>query len=75
MLKELHGRLWHTTHPYRFKRILEIGSILPVPDPPNPDGWRTMDGEPYRSYAHTLALSVFSTSISSIPRVTRRSVR
>jgi hypothetical protein len=54
VLKLLHGRLWHTTHPDRFTRILELGSILPVPDPPNPDGWRTMDGEPYRSYAHTL---------------------
>jgi hypothetical protein len=60
MLKELHGSLWHTTHPDRFRRILELGSILPVPDPPNPDGWRTMDGEPYRSYAHTLgAVSLF----------------
>jgi hypothetical protein len=54
VLKELLGRLWHTTHPDRFKRILEMGSILPVPENPNPDGWRTMDGEPYRSYAHTL---------------------
>jgi hypothetical protein len=54
VLRELHGRLWHTTHPDRFKRILETGSILPIPEAPNPDGWRTMDGEPYRSYAHTL---------------------
>jgi hypothetical protein len=54
VLKLLNGRLWHTTHPDRFKRILETGSILPIPDPPNPDGWKTMDGEPYRSYAHTL---------------------
>jgi len=53
-LKELHGALWHTTHPDRFRHILELGSILPIPDPPNPDGWQTMDGEPYRSYAHTL---------------------
>jgi hypothetical protein len=60
VLKELHGRLWHTTPPDRFRRILELGSIVPVPDPPNPDGWSTMDGEPYRSYAHTLgAVSLF----------------
>jgi hypothetical protein len=54
VLKELYGRLWHTTAPDRFKRILELGTILPIPENPNPDGWRTMDGEPYRSYAHTL---------------------
>ena len=54
VLSELHGRLWHTTHPDRFKQILETGSILPIPEKPNPDGWRTMSGEPYRSYAHTL---------------------
>jgi len=60
VLKELHGRLWHTTPPDRFQRILETGAILPVPDPPNPDGWRTMGGEPYRSFAHTLgAVSLF----------------
>lgn len=54
VLKELLGGLWHTTPPDRFERILALGSILPIPDPPNPDGWKTMDGEPYRSYAHTL---------------------
>jgi len=60
VLRELHGRLWHTTHPDRFKLILETGAILPIPDPPNPDGWKTVSGEPYRSYAHTLdAVSLF----------------
>jgi hypothetical protein len=61
VLKVLHGRLWHTTHPDRFKRILETGSILPIhPDNPNPDGWKTMSGAPYRTYAHTLgAVSLF----------------
>jgi hypothetical protein len=54
VLKELLGGLWHTTPPDRFQRILELGAILPIPENPNPDGWRTMDGEPYRSYAHTL---------------------
>jgi len=54
VLRELNASLWHTTHPDRFKRILEMGSILPVPENPNPDGWKTMDGAPYRSYAHTL---------------------
>lgn len=60
VLKELHGRLWHTTPPDRFKRILGLGAILPIPENPNPDGWKTMGGEPYRSYAHTLgAVSLF----------------
>jgi hypothetical protein len=61
VLKELHGRLWHTTPPDRFARILELGAILPIhPDNPNPDGWKTLSGEPYRSYAHTLgAVSLF----------------
>jgi hypothetical protein len=60
VLKELCGGLWHTTHPDRFKRILATGSILPIPDPPNPDGWKTMSGDPYRTYAHTLnAVSLF----------------
>jgi hypothetical protein len=54
VLKELLGGLWHTTPLDRFQRILELGVILPIPENPNPDGWRTMDGEPYRSYAHTL---------------------
>jgi len=54
VLKTLQGGLWHTTRPERFERILELGAILPIPENPNPDGWRTMDGEPYRPYAHTL---------------------
>ncbi len=61
VLKELHGCLWHTTPPDRFARILELGAILPIhPDNSNPDGWKTLSGEPYRSYAHTLgAVSLF----------------
>jgi hypothetical protein len=60
VLKELLGGLWHTTPLDRFQRILELGSILPIPENPNPDGWKTMDGEPYCSYAHTLgAVSLF----------------
>jgi hypothetical protein len=60
VLKELQGHLWHTTHPDRFKRILESGVILPSSEAGNPDGWRTMSGDPYRSFAHTLgAVSLF----------------
>lgn len=53
-LAKLLGGLWHTSHPDRFKRILEMGFILPIPENPNPDGWKTMSGGPYVTYAHTL---------------------
>jgi hypothetical protein len=33
---------------------LETGSILPIPDNPNPNGWQTLGGDPYCTYAHTL---------------------
>jgi hypothetical protein len=61
VLKVLQGGLWHTTPLDRFERILERGAILPIhPDNPNPDGWKTMSGDPYRTYAHTLnAVSLF----------------
>ena len=60
ILVELRGGLWHTTHPDRFKRILDMGQISPIPETPNPDGWQTMGGQPYRSFAHTLgAVSLF----------------
>lgn len=54
ILSELLGRLWHTTHPDRFKAILSAGQVLPVPSDPNPDGWRTMGGQEYCSYARKL---------------------
>jgi hypothetical protein len=54
VLDELQGGLWHTTHPDRFKRILEKGAILPIPGTPNPDGWKTISGDPYCTYAHKL---------------------
>ena len=60
VLKELHGRLWHTTHPDRFKSILKIGSILPEPENPNPDRWTTIDGGDYCPYARKLGgISLF----------------
>jgi hypothetical protein len=54
ILTELYGRLWHTTHPDRFEGILISGAILPEPPIPNPDGWKTLGGEGYRSYARKL---------------------
>jgi hypothetical protein len=52
VLAELHGGLWHTTHPDRFNEILTRGAILPSTD--NPDGWKTLAGESYCPYAHKL---------------------
>lgn len=54
VLKELHGRLWHTTHPDRFERILESGVILPSRDAGNPDGWKSVGGEECCPYAEKL---------------------
>ena len=41
VLRELHGRLWHTTHPVRFQSILNHGAILPEPNIPDCDRWHT----------------------------------
>lgn len=54
VLAELHGRLWHTTHPDRFQAILTSGAILPEPENPNPDRWRTVGGQDYCPYARKL---------------------
>jgi hypothetical protein len=44
ILKQLVGGLWHTTHPDRFTKILEVGGILPEPDIPEKERWGTRDG-------------------------------
>ncbi|MGA9899735.1 MAG: hypothetical protein WBQ09_16670 [Terriglobales bacterium] len=54
VLKELDGGLWHSTHPGRFKAILRSGAVLPEPPIANPDGWVTLSGESYRSFARNL---------------------
>jgi hypothetical protein len=61
VLSELLGGLWHTTHPERFRGILGSHAILfEPPGNPNPDGWRTISGEPYCSYARKLGgISLF----------------
>jgi len=41
VLAELRGGLWHTTHPDRFKCIMETGAILTASETSNPDGWKT----------------------------------
>lgn len=38
------GGLWHTTHPDRYRRILETGALLPEPDIPENERWKTAAG-------------------------------
>jgi hypothetical protein len=52
--KELEGRLWHTTHPERFQRILECGAIFPEPDIPDRERWSTRIGPSGYPYVRTL---------------------
>ena len=54
ILKELYGGLWHTTHPDRFAKILTSGAILPEPDIPNEERWKTSQGESLYPYVRTL---------------------
>jgi hypothetical protein len=54
ILKELYGGLWHTTHPDRFKSILACGAILPEPDIPETERWKTSQGESHHSYVRFL---------------------
>ncbi|HMK30913.1 MAG TPA: hypothetical protein VK473_14615 [Terriglobales bacterium] len=57
ILAELHGGLWHTTHPDRFKQILASGAILPDPGFSN---WKATGGEDCCPYARKLGgISLF----------------
>jgi hypothetical protein len=52
--RELQGGLWHTTHPSYFQRILTLGAILPEPDIPESNRWKTSRGPDYHSYVRTI---------------------
>lgn len=54
ILTELYGRLWHTTHPDRFRDILVSGAILPEPDIPESDRWKTSRGKDLYPFVRTL---------------------
>jgi hypothetical protein len=49
-LRELHDKLWHSTHPERFLGIMQCGSILPEPNIPNCDRWKTVRGPEFYPY-------------------------
>jgi hypothetical protein len=50
----LQGRLWHTTHPERFKLIMAEGGLLPEPPIHNAHRWRTRGGPKYYPFVRTL---------------------
>ena len=53
--RELHGGLWHTTHPERFVGILECGAILPEPEEiPDGDRWGTSQGPNHYPYVRSI---------------------
>jgi hypothetical protein len=52
--RELRGRLWHTTHPDRFQRILKCGAIVPEPDIPDSERWKTAAGPEHFPYVRTI---------------------
>lgn len=52
--KELYGRLWHTTHPDRFSKIMEDRYILPNPSIPDNERWITSQGPEGYSFVRTL---------------------
>ncbi len=54
VLNILVGHLWHTTHPDRFVSILEDEAILPEPDIPESDRWKTPRGPEYYPYVRKL---------------------
>ena len=54
VLDILLDRLWHTTSPERFDSILADGGILPEPDIPGADRWKTAKGAEYYPYVRTL---------------------
>ena len=52
--QELHGGLWHTTHPDRFQCILEHGAIVPHPNIPDSERWKARRGAEYYPFVRTI---------------------
>ncbi len=52
--------LWHTTHPDRYRMIIETGFIVPDPALPNSERWKTINGpENYPYVRHLNGVSLF----------------
>ena len=47
VLAEIHGSIWHTTHPDRYKRILFSGHIIPEAPIAESERWKTSRGQDY----------------------------
>ncbi|WP_420406150.1 hypothetical protein [Nisaea sp.] len=57
---ELHGKLWHTTHPERFLGIIKSQAVLVEPDLPENERWGTSNGpKNYPFVRHIGGLSLF----------------
>lgn len=48
------GGLWHTTHPDRYRRILETGALLPEPGIPENERWKTARGPEFYPFVRKL---------------------
>src|SRR5438309_5175332 len=73
VLKKLRGGLWHTTHLDRYRNILTEGSIVPEPNIPNSDRWKTSQGEDYYPYVRMLGgVSLFDFDEFDPERYTER---
>jgi hypothetical protein len=60
---ELHGGLWHVTHPERFLAILKCGSIVPEPDIADSERWKTSRGKDYYPFVRAIGgISLFDFS-------------
>src|SRR5713101_4436516 len=51
---ELREHLWHTTLPHRYEAILRTGSIVPNPNIPDSERWKTSGGPKYYPYVRVL---------------------
>ena|ERR1700691_3122584 len=54
VLQELHGKLWHTTHPDRFEAIRKSGAILPEPNIPDSERWGALADREHQGYVRFL---------------------
>ncbi|MGR9117680.1 MAG: hypothetical protein ACU85E_18230 [Gammaproteobacteria bacterium] len=56
----LRDAIWHTTHPDRFNTIRRCGEIVPNPDLPESERWKTNCGPDYYSFVrHIGGISLF----------------